>query len=192
MKKKSLRTAAVSYTICFILLVVLIEATWGLAGGVLIGASMGTDKATQEEISSILKERGIKEPDASSTPDDPDWYDKLPPDVKKDIQNVVKKKLTAINWFGVTLSISAFVFAVAGFLCGFLNRAFFPVGLLVLLSFLVNNPVVRFPYAKALDSQQKVLIVLAQFVVCYLVGYLGASLGRKRDKKQLEISASGS
>lgn len=181
MKIISIRKLSLSYAICFILLVVLIEATWGLVGGVFIGASMGTDKATQEEVSRILKEKGIKEPDASKPPD-ADWYDKLPPDVKREIQNVVKKKLTAINWFAVTLAVSALVFAVVGLIGGFLNRAFIPLGILVVLSFLVNNPVVRFPHAMALGIQQKILIVIAQFAICYLFGYLGASLGRKRDK----------
>ena len=186
MKSRSLKATAIAYAISFILLVLLIEALWGVTGGVLIGASMGTDKATQEEVSRILKEKGIEAPKRP----DADWYDKLPSDVKRDIQNAVKKKLTTINWFAVTLGVSIFVFAVVSFLCGFFNRAFIPIGLLVVLSFLVNNPVVRFPHAKALGSQQKIVIVIAQFAICYLFGYLGASLGRKRDKKRLEISVS--
>lgn len=193
MKDRSIKATALSYSICFILLVILIEGTWGITAGALIGAKLGGDKVTQEEISRILKDKGIREadiPDSVFSHDE--WQRQLPEDARKEIQNVINRKLHEINWFGVTLAISAFVFAVIGFLCGFINRAFVPIGLIVVLSFLVNNPIVRFPYAKALGSQQKVLIVLAQFVVCYLLGYLGDLLGRKRDKKRLEISTSGS
>jgi uncharacterized ion transporter superfamily protein YfcC len=181
MKNRSILKTAIFYTICFIILVVLIEATWGLTAGVLVGANLGSDKVTQEEVTRIMKEKGVKAPDISKANDE-DWYKNLPPDVKKDIENVVKPNLQAINWFGVTLAVSAFVFAVVGFLCGFLNRAFIPIGIIVVLSFLVDNPVVRFPHAKALGIMQKTIIVLAQFMVCYLFGYLGALLGRKRDR----------
>ncbi len=187
MNSRSLKGIALFYSVSFIFLVLLIEATWGITGGVLLGASMGANKGTQAEVSRILKEKGIETPKQPAE----DWYDKLPPDVKREIQNEVKKKLTTINWFAVTFAVSAIVFAITGLLGGFLSRAFIPLGLLVGLSFLVNNPVVRFPHAKALGLQQKVIIVIVQFALCYLFGYFGASLGRKRDKKKVEITGSG-
>ena len=191
MEKRPIWKTIVIYAACFIFLVVLIEATWGLSAGVLIGSSMGTDKATQDEIARVLKERGIQEPDASHS-DDGDWYSKLPADVKKDIENIVNRKLKVINWFEVTLVVSAFTFGLVSFICGFVNRAFLPIGIIILLSLLVDNPIVRFPHAKALGLDQKVLIVLAQFVVCYVFSYFGALLGKKRDKKRLEHSVIGS
>lgn len=187
MPNESIWKEVVSYPICFILLVVLIEGAWGLTGGALIGLDIGDGDI--EEISNILKEKGIKDPDAAKSRDE-DWYKKLPPDVKRDIErdigNVVKRKLQDINWFGVTLAVSAFVFAVVGFLCGFLNRVFIPIGILVVLSFLVNNPIVRFPHAKALGSLQKVIVILTQFGICYLFGYLGALIGMRRYNKRLD------
>ncbi|TAN44456.1 MAG: hypothetical protein EPN22_06610 [Nitrospirae bacterium] len=190
MKNKTIWTATISYAICFIALIVLIEATWGITSGLLVGNSMGTDKTTQAEVSRILKERGIKEP-YSSNDDNENWYEKLPPDVKEEIQRVVKRKLQTLNWFGITIFISMLTFSTIGFLCGFLNRDFTFVGILVLLSFLVNNPVVRFPHAKALDLLQKALVVLAQFGACYLFGYFGVILRRKRDSKHLETDKRG-
>lgn len=187
MKNRSLRAITLFYAISFIFLVLLIEATWGITGGVLLGASMGVDKGTQAEVSRILKEKGIETPKQPAE----DWYDKLPTDVKSEIQNAVKKKLTTINWFAITFAVSAIVFAVTGLIGGFLSRAFIPLGILVGLSFFVNNPIVRFPHAKALGLQQKVIIVIVQFAFCYLFGYFGALLGRKRDKKKVEITGSG-
>lgn len=182
MENRSNLKTAISYVACFIVLVVLIEAIWGFAAGVLIGANLGGDSATREEVTRILKEKGVKAPGVSEANDE-DWHKNLPPDVKEDIEKVVKLNLQGINWFVVTLAVSAFVFAFVGFLCGFLNRAFIPLGIIVALSFFVDNPVVRFPHAKALSAMQKAIIVLTQFVLCYLFGYFGASLGRKRDKK---------
>ena len=183
MTTKSIWKSIISYAICLTLAVVLIEATWGLTAGVLIGAKIGTDKATQEEISKILKERGIHDTDIpKSILGDGDWYKNLPPEVQKDLGNVVKQKLQEINWFGVTLAVSAVVFAIVGFLCGFINRAFALVGIIVFLSFFVNNPIIRFPQAKDLDLAQKLIIIFLQFGLCYLFGYIGAIFGRKRGK----------
>jgi len=149
MQNKSNLKTAIFYVVCFIVLVVLIEAIWGLTAGVLIGANLGT----QEEVTRILKEKGVKAPDISKTNGE-DWLKNLPPDIKEDIEKVVKLNLQGVNWFGVTLAVSAFVFAFVGFLCGFLNRAFIPIGVIVALSLLVDNPVVRFPQGKCGDAHE--------------------------------------
>lgn len=177
MNNKSNLKTAIFYSVCFIILVVLIEAIWGLTVGVLIGANLGT----QEEVEHIMKEK-----DTKAKTNDEGWHNNLPPDTKEDIEKKVKLNLQRINWFGVTLAVSAFVFAFVGFLCGFLNRAFVPIGIIVVLSFFVDNPVVRFPHANALSTMQKAIVVLTQFAFCYLFGYLGASLGRNRDKKHAD------
>ncbi|MBI3398599.1 MAG: hypothetical protein HY026_05130 [Deltaproteobacteria bacterium] len=171
----------ISYAICLVLLFILIEVTMGITVGVLSGIIIGTDKATQEDISKILQERDIKEIDIpKSIFSDDEWYKNLPPEVQKDLKTVVKRNLQEINWFGVTLFVSAFVFAVVGFLCGFINKDYTLVGFFVVISFLLNNPIVRFPYAKDLGLLQKFIVVaVAQFGICYLFGYLGTLLGRK-------------
>lgn len=178
-----LRTV-ISYTICLVVMWVLINITWGSAIGILAGAKMGSDKAFMEEISDILKSKDIKETNIPNSNFD-DWYKSLPPEIHKDIENAIKLKLQDINWFVVALAVSAFTFAIVGFLYGFINKAFVTVGLIVILSFLTNNPVVRFPCTKNLDILQKFIIVaVAQFGICYLFGYLGTSFGRKRDTRR--------
>jgi len=175
-----------------VLLFVLIEVTMGVTVGALSGMRIGSNEFSQQQITERLKAKGIKESDIpKSVFGDEAWYKKLPPDIRKDLENEARRILQDINWFIVTLAVSAFVFAVVGFLCGFLNRAFIPIGILVVLSFLVNNPVVRFPHAKDLGLLQKGIVVLAQFGICYLFGYLGALLGMRRYNKSSEARGIG-
>lgn len=184
MRGRSAKATVVGGIVSFFLLAVLIEAVWGLVVGVLIGAKVGSDYVTQEEISGILRQRGIEAP---SQPD-ANWYERLPSAARKDIQDAIKKKLTDVNWFKVTLAHSASVFAVAGFTFGFLSRTHVLVGLLVVLSFAANNPVVRFPHAETLGFQQKFLVVAVQFMVCYLFGYFGSRLAIRWDRRTTRIS----
>ena len=109
MNYKQIWAKARPYVISFVVLIIFIELIWGLTAGALIGASLGTDKDTQEEIGRLLKEKGIERPSPSTMSDD--WYEKLPPDVKEDMSIIVKRKLRVINWFVVTISVSALVFA---------------------------------------------------------------------------------
>jgi hypothetical protein len=184
MRGGSAKAGVVGGVVSFFLLALLTESVWGFAVGVLIGARAGADYVTQEEVSGILRQRGIEAP---SQPD-ANWYERLPSAARKDIQDVIKKKLTDVNWFKVTLAHSAFVFAVAGFVFGFLSRTHVLVGLLVVLSFAVNNPVVRFPHAETLGFQQKLLVVAVQFMVCYLSGYCGSRLAFRWDRRSTRIS----
>lgn len=187
MKSKSHFKTVISFTICLLLTWVLINITWGSAIGILAGANMGSDKAFMEEISNILKSKGIEETNIPNSNFD-DWYKNLPPEIHKDIENAIKLKLQDINWFVVALAVSAFTFAIVGFLYGFINKTFVTVGLIVVLSFLTNNPVVRFPCTKNLDLLQKFIIVaVTQFGICYLFGYFGALLGIRRYTKRLAV-----
>lgn len=189
-KKHKILKAVLSYVFCLILLAMLIEGTWGITVGALVGSRLrAADKSTREEISKILINKDIKKADSpESPPSGQEWERHLPENAREEIRNRLQQILK-INWFAVTFAVSAFVFSIAGFLGGFLSRSVMPVGLLVGLSFLVNNPVVRFPHAKTLGSEQKILIIVAQLVFCYLFGYLGVLIGKKRDEKHLRASS---
>lgn len=190
MRNESQLKTIISFTICLALMWVLINITWGGAIGIFAGAKMGSDKAIMEEISGILKSKGIEETNIPKSDFD-NWYKNLPPEIHKDIENAIKLKLQDINWFVIALAVSAFTFAIVGFLYGFINKRFFIVGLVVIPSFLTNNPVIRFPCTKNLDLLQKFIIVVAQFGVCYLFGYLGALLGMRRYNKRMIQRTSG-
>lgn len=168
-----------------VLTLALIEGLWGLTSGAIIGVTIGKDKTLQSETSKFLKEKGIKETDSEN------MYKNLPPEVRKDLDDFHKRVLKErilpnINWFGITFLVSIIVFSITGFLYSFITRDFIFVGFIPALSFIINNPVVRFAHAINLDTLQKLIIVVfAQFGICYLFGYLGVWLGKKRYKKRM-------
>lgn len=172
----------ISFVISIVLMLVLIDITGGIFIGMLVGGKLGRDKVFMEEISNILESKGIVEPNIPNSNLD-EWYRNLPPEIHKEIENAIKLKLQDINWFVATLGVSVLIFGIVGFLYGFINKAFITVGLIIILSFFMNNPVVRFPFAKSLDFFQRIVIIVTQFGICYLFGYFGASLGRKLSKK---------
>ena len=96
---------------------------------------------------------------------------------------MAREILACINWFVVTMFVSAVVFGLAGFLGGLLARSWLLAGAVPAFSFLTTNPVTRFPMAKDLPVLQKVIvIVFAQFAVCYLLVYWGARLSTRRQR----------
>lgn len=193
MSNKSVWKIILVYIIGLLLSWMLIEITWGFTVVSLTSLRATYDKAFQEEVSKILKDKGITESEiepSKSIFGGQDWYENLPPEVKNDLEKAGKRILQerifpSTNWFGVTLFVSAFVFAIVSFLCSFITRSFLFIGLIPALSFFVNNPLVRFAQACELNLLQKAIIVLfAQFGICYLFGYMGALFGKKRDKKR--------
>lgn len=192
MTDKSILKSLIYYAVCLILTWVLIGTTWGATLGYFIGMGIAKDKALQEEMAKVLKDNGIKDIDISkSVLNNEDWYKNLPPQVRIELDNMNKRVmkeriLPSINWFGTTLAVSAFVFALVGFFCGFINRNFVFVGIIVVMTFIINNPITKFAYAKDLALLQKfIVVVFAQFGICYLFGYLGARLRMKHDKKSI-------
>lgn len=186
MRNKLIWKNIMVYVICLFLLWILIEITWGITVGWL-GGSKVTDKKFQQERTRILNEKGIKETDIPKTIlGYENWYKKLPPDVQKSLENLIKDRILNLNWFSITFFVSAFVFSIIGFLYGFLTGKFVYIGLIPALSFFINNPLIRFTQTRDLNFIQMVIIVvIAQFGVCYLFGYLGAFRSRKRNKIQI-------
>lgn len=169
------------YALCLILTWFLIEVIWGTTGGVLAGLIDSWDRTYQGKVQKILKDAGLSEKDFERNPD----LHKLPVNVQKSLEDLTKSSLRQhINWFAVTFFVSALVFAIVGFIGAFLTRTVLFIGLIPALSFFVNNPLVRFDFARELSLTQKVVVVFAQFGFCYLLGYFGAALGKRRDEKK--------
>ena len=101
------------------------------------------------------------------------------------MESLTKEVMSDSNWFAVTIFVSFVVFCITGFLGGFIARAWVLAGAVPAISFLTNNPVVRFPMAKDLPMLEKIIVVVfAQLSVCYILAYLGARLGLKRKLKK--------
>lgn len=178
----SIRTVAV-YLIAVATAWILTEVVWGATGGIIAGLSIASNKEYQLKMTSFLEERGI-DPQANTTSAKTS-YENLSEEDMKELKKMSQKVLAGVNWFYVTLFVSAVVFSLVGFLGGFFARGWLIAGSMPILSFLTNNPVIRFHMAKDLSIIQKVLvIVLAQFVVCYLLAYCGAILGLKCEQRK--------
>lgn len=185
MAKDKVMKFIITYALCIVLSWPLIETTWGVTVGMVSGVRFGLDKTMQEKVMKILKDAGVGEKDMANK----DYYKKLPPPVREEIQKLVKSSMQDMNVFALTLFVSATAFALLGFFSGLFTRSFLFAGIFVLISFALNNPIIRFGLAKELPLLQKGTVAAAQFGACYAFAYLGALLGKRRDKKRLEKAA---
>jgi hypothetical protein len=159
----------------------------GAIGGLRIGKAF-QDPQKMKEVTTFMKEHGLSE--SASREESQSWIENLSPQDKAEFQKMIMKsvKMKDIAGFGSTFAVCVIVFGMIGFLSGILTKAWKYVGILLLISFLLNNPVLRFRVIHDMPFSQKAIIVLvSQFLICYIFAYLGASLSikvaRKRQKK---------
>jgi hypothetical protein len=175
--------ALVVYLVALAAAWILTEVVWGATGGLVGGLSTALNPEYQQKVTSFMKDKGV-DSDASRA-EALKAYQALSKEEKKQLMEMSKEALSDINWFPVTIFVSAVVFGIVGFLGGLIARTWLLGGAVPSLSFLLNNPVIRFQMAKDLSTLQKVIVVvLAQFVVCYLLAYCGARLGLRRKHKK--------
>ncbi len=154
---------------------ILIEATGGVTFGLIGGLRMRGDESLDQDIREIVGPTG----ESRAT------WSRLSPEKKKLLEARIRRVIQGIDWFGPTLFVSGFVFAIVGFGCGFITRSFYLVGLVPAATFLINNPVVRFAMARELSLDQKLIVVIfAQFGGCYLAAYGGTVLARRRAERR--------
>ena len=170
---------------------ILTEVVWGATGGAVCGLYMRRNPVYREKAISFLRERGIN-PDSNSA-DLTKSYQSLSEEDKREYMKIAKElakeAIRYVNWFYMTFFVSAVVFGLVGFLGGLFARGWLLAGAVPALSFLTNNPLIRFGMAKGISTFQKVIVViLAQFAVCYLLAYCGARLGCKRQQKKRELA----
>jgi hypothetical protein len=162
---------------------ILTSLVWGATCGLVGGLTIARNPEYQAKVTSFMKDKGITQ-DASRS-EAHSAVKNLSEADRQELMAMSKDALSDVNWFPVTIFVSAVVFGLVGFLGGFIARAWFLAGAVPALSFLTNNLVVRFPMAKDLPMLQKVIVVvLAQFAVCYLLAYFGARFGLKRKQKK--------
>ncbi len=134
---------------------VLTEVVWGATGGVVGGLSIARNPEYQQKIMSFMKDKGVNS-DASRS-EARKVYQNLSQEDRRELMEMSKTLLSDINWFPITIFVSAVVFGLVGFLGGFIARAWILAGAVPALSFLTNNPVIRFQMAKDLSTFQKVI-----------------------------------
>ncbi|MHC4502678.1 MAG: hypothetical protein ACYTFI_05175 [Planctomycetota bacterium] len=182
LKREFSARSALVYLVALPLVYVLTEVLWGATGGLLGGLVIARDPEYQQKVASFLEERGIDErADAKAAKS---AYGSLSQEDKKELERMTLAIMARVNWFYVTLFVSAAVFALVGFLGGFAARGWILAGTVPALSFLVHNPL-RFRMARDLPTGQTVIVIaLAQFAVCFALAYCGARLGLRRDARK--------
>ncbi len=104
-------------------------------------------------------------------------------------QALVEAVLSDLNWFTLTAFVSAAVYGFVGFLTGLFARFWLHVGLIPLVSFFTNNPLIRFQYADSLSSGEQAIIILGpQFAVCCGLGYFGFKLATRNKTPGQEMT----
>ena len=162
---------------------ILTEVVWGATAGIVGGLSMARNPEFQQKVMSFMKEKGVGS-DASRA-EARKVYQNMSKQDRQELMAMTKDVLSDINWFPVTMFVSAVVFGIVGFFGGLVARSWLLAGAVPALSFILNNPIIRFQMAKDLSTMQKVaVVVLAQFTVCYLLAYCGAHLGLKRKQNK--------
>ena len=142
---------------------ILTEIVWGAAGGAVMGLTIARDPAFQQKF------MAAKDPEAQ--------------------QALVEAALSDLNWFALTAFVSAVVFGFVGFLTGLFARFWLHVGLIPLVSFFTNNPLIRFQYADSLSSGEQAIIILGpQFAVCCGLGYFGFKLATRNKTSGQEMN----
>ncbi len=185
MSRKTIIKVAITHVLALPLAYILTEVTLGVTCGLVGGLKMRGDESLHRDVREVLGPV-----DESEEPRD--VWSRLSPEKQKLLKDRVTRVVQSIDWFGPTLFASAFVFAIVGFACGFITRSFYLVGLVPAATFLLNNPTIRFAMARDLSPGRKVLVVVfAQFGICYLAAYGGAVLARRRDKKRKPSQATG-
>lgn len=161
----------------------LTEMVWGATAGIAGGLSIKKNPDYQQKVAAFLKDKGI------DTQTDPmaarSAIAKLTPEDRKELNVMSRDAMRDVNWFAVTLLVSVIVFGGVGFLSGIIAKSWTLAPLIPVVSFLLNNPIIRFPMAKELPLLQKTIVVTLQFIVCIGLAFLGAKIvGRNKRGQQ--------
>jgi hypothetical protein len=175
--------AVIVYLLAVALAWVLTPLVWGGTGGLAIGLSINLSPEVKQRTAAFLEERGITAD--TSRADAMNAYQNLSEEDRAQLRQIVGEAMKNIDWFAMALVASAIVFGLVGFLAGFFARSWLLAGGVPALTLLTYNLVTGFRLAKALPTWQKVVVVVvAQFAVCYLMAYFGAWLGLRMKQRR--------
>ena len=164
----------------------LTEAVWGGIHGVISGIKIGKslqDPSKLNEVTAFMKKHGISE--SASETESEAWVENLSPDDKKEFDNIVMQsvKIEEIVTFGSALAVCVIVFGLVGLISGAATKTWLFVGIFPGISFLLNNPVIRFKSILHMSDSQKITMVLiGQVLASYVFAFIGASLCKRRLK----------
>lgn len=164
----------------------LTEAVWGGVHGALGGIKIGKsfqDPKKLNEVTAFMKKHGISE--SASKSESKAWIENLSPEDKKEFERIVMQSviLEEIVTFGSALAVCVIVFGLIGLISGAVTKTWLFVGIFPGISFLLNNPVIRFKSILHISDSQKIIMVLiGQVFAIYVFAFLGASLCKRSQK----------
>jgi hypothetical protein len=190
MKDNNMKRIIIIYLLMIPLMWVLTEAVWGALHGARSGMKIAKsfqDPDKLNEVKAFMKRHGISE--SASKSESKAWLENLTPEDKKEFESIIMQsvKIEDIITFWSALAVCVIAFGLIGFISGIVTKSWMFVGVLPGISFLLNNPVIRFRSILHISNSQKVILVLAgQFLAAYVFAFLGAyiSIAMKKRKQQ--------
>ena len=129
---------------------------WGLVGGTIGSFTISHNPKYQQKISSFLIERGVD-------PADDSRFQKLSKKDREAFVNMTNETLADVNWFFVTLFVGALTFGLVGFVGGIFAGGWLLAGVIIPLSFLIYNPLLRFEKTQNLTHLEIGTVLLTEF-----------------------------
>jgi hypothetical protein len=190
------RKKIISFVLVYILLIPVIwflsAAVWGGVHGVLIGTTMGKtlqDKKKSNELNEFMQKHGVSQ--LTSKEEAKSWFNNLSPEDKTEFQKMVMQsfKIEDVVTFSSAFLVCLIVFGIVGLISGLATKTWLLAGILPAISHLPNSPISRFRCILHISiAQEIILVLLGQFLVCYVFAYIGAKLAIKiAQKKQNKI-----
>jgi|GEM_PF-2633960 len=187
MKDNNMKRVVIVYLIMIPVMVLLTEFLWGALHGALGGLKIGKllqDPQKSKELTDFMKKHGFNE--EMSKEEASSFMEKLSPKDKAEFQDILFKSIKKedlIN-FKTASAACALIFGAVGFTSGALTKTWQSVGFLLIVSFLLNNPIMRFGAINKIPMTQKAIIILSQFVAAYVFAFLGAYLCNAAAKRK--------
>jgi hypothetical protein len=176
-KKKIIR-----FVLVYILLIPVIwflsAAVWGGVHGVLIGTTIGKnlqDPKKLNEVKEFMKKHGLSE--SASKEESKSWVENLSPEDKAEFQKLAMPsfKIENVVTFDSALVVCLIVFGIVGLISGLATKTWLLSGILPAISLLPISPISKFRCILHISIEQKIILVLlGQFLVCYIFAYIGA------------------
>ncbi|KAF0145431.1 MAG: hypothetical protein FD156_1001 [Nitrospirae bacterium] len=186
MKDNNMKRVVIVYLILIPVMWLLTETVWGGVHGTLGGIKIGKsfqDPKKLNEVTAFMKKHGISE--SASKSESKAWIENLSPEDKKEFEKIIMQsvKIEEIVTFGSALAVCVIVFGLIGLISGATTKTWLVVGILPGISFLMNNPVIRFNSILHISDSQKIIMVLiGQVLASYVFAFIGASLCKSREK----------
>lgn len=154
----------------------LYSAVWGAVNGLMLGAKLATDPALQEELEKALGKETLRNIDLHS-------LQNLPPDKRRELDAIIKKRFKAINWLPIHLWVNSITFAILGLVAGFFMLVRYSVLIPIGMSIITLRILGAEDFKVYSQWLTEIMGFVTQLGAVYLFSFTGDWIRRKRLKK---------